>query len=823
MAIALGVAVVLAVDLANASAAKSFSMAAKQISGQASHRIVTANGLLAERYYRQLRLAVSQNSLLVSVTLLPIVTGYVEAKTQSGRLFRVLGSDPLAQLNINTVTINTVTESASLFDQADLTELLTLPYAAILPRATGIEPTFEVVSGANAKPASLAVIKRVTDPRLDNLIFMDISNAQSVLAMQGFLSHIDVIIPEGAEQAAQVNALTEQLPVGLLIQDLATQNEALQNLTASFSLNLTAMSLLALLVGMFLIYNTMAFTVVQRRELIGILRALGVSRRELFCVILGEALLLGLIGTLLGVLLGLWLGINLVDLVLQTVSDLYYALTLKTVAITPFSVTKAVLLGLVATVFASWLPALAAARVPAGSLLSRAQLEANWRSLLPTFVVLAVIAAVIGSAVLWLSKGLAAGFIAIFLLVLGCALLVPGFVYIVVWLIGHYVRQPIFAMSLRAISRHLSRTGVAIAALMVAFSATVGVGIMVDSFRHGVTLWLEEQLSADFYLRPVKIGTANTLVQADVLEQLNELQQSELIRDFSTYRWQAIQVNNQPTTLMAIDLAAGAEQSYRLLAGDEEQTWTALRDHGAVIVSEPLAYRHQLQVGDTVQLATPEGQRAFDIAGIFLDYSSEHGRILIDSKTFQRYWKDANVYSIAIYGYDDLATLRQTLQRVLGQLQPLELRSNREIYQLTLTVFDRTFTITNVLRILAIAVAFLGMLGALLALQLERQREFAILRALGMTLNEIRQLLCLQTGFMGLLAGLLALPLGLLLAALLIFVINRRAFGWSLPFQVDVMLLLQCVALAVLAAIAAALYPVWQMRRTVIADSLRYE
>ena len=194
---------------------------------------------------------------------------------------------------------------------------------------------------------------------------------------------------------------------------------------------------------------------------------------------------------------------------------------------------------------------------------------------------------------------------------------------------------------------------------------------------------------------------------------------------------------------------------------------------------------------------------------MFLDYGSEHGRILIHRHTYNAHWNDRVVNSSAIYAESgvDPNVVRQRLEHTVGPLQALVLRSNRHIQEYTLAIFDRTFTITRVLRLLAMVVAFVGVLSALMALQLERAREFAILRAIGMTPAEIARLVSLETGFMGLAAGLLAIPVGLLLAAVLIFVINRRAFGWTLPYQVDPWILVQAVVLALVAALLAGSIP----------------
>ena len=586
------------------------------------------------------------------------------------------------------------------------------------------------------------------------------------------------------------------------------------------------MSLLALVVGMFLIYNAIGFSVVQRRALLGMLRALGVSRRELLLGVLGEAFLLGLAGTLLGGLLGLWLGSGLVHLVTRTINDLYYVLAVREFFVAPWSLAKGAALGLLATLAAAWLPAREAAAVPPGLALSRTHLETRWRAALPRLVLVGLALLGGGGLILGYSRALVPGFVGLFLLIIGCALLTPPAVVGLVRL-----NRPLAArlgllarMATRDVARHLSRTGIAVAALMVAFATTVGVGVMVDSFRGGVVIWINDLLNADLYLAPPAMedsGGSETVWPA----ALAVLRETPGVAMVSTYRRVMVDLDGHPIQVMAVDLAPASQSGYHLIAGDPATAWRAFQTSEAILVSEPLAYRRGLRVGNTLDLPTDRGMRRFAIAGVFLDYGSEHGRILLHRSGYERYWREPTVGSTAVFATpgENLATLRERLQDRLGPIQPLLIRSNRDIQNRTLEIFDRTFTITNVLRLLAILVAVVGVLSALLALHLERAREFAVLRATGMTAGEIGGLVSLQTGFMGAAAGLLALPTGLLLAAVLISVINRRAFGWSLPFQVDPMLLLETLALATFAALLAGLYPIWRMARARPADALRTE
>lgn len=813
LGIALGVAVVIAVDLANTSARRGFTLAMERISGQATHRIVGGSLGVPETLYAQLRVAGGW-------TLAPVLSGYLPRADQPGALLQILGVDPFAEAPFRALSALDNDKASGAFD---LRALLLEPDAALLPETLG--ETVTLRRGGQSFTLRRAGILHGAE--LDGLIITDLASAQVLLGQPGRLSHIDLILPEGTageQRAAELRAL---LPAELRLEQPAMRNQATANLSAAFSLNLTAMSLLALVVGMFLIYNAISFAVVQRRGLLGLLRALGVSRRELFIGILGEALLLGIAGTVLGTLLGLWLGLGLVQLVTQTINDLYYVLSVREFFIDPLSLGKGAALGLLATLAAAWLPAREAADALPGAALSRTHLESRWRTLLPRLLVAAVMLLALGGLVLYLSSSLLAGFAGLFLLILGSALLAPPLVIALTTL-----NQPLVArlgllarMANRDAARHLSRTGVAVAALMVAFATTVGIGVMVDSFRGGVAIWVNDLLNADLYLAPpgIEDGSANKAHLDPAV--LAILRTTPGVAAVSSYHAVPLDLDGRPVTLVAAELAPAAQAGYHLIAGDPAQAWAAFQSGAAVLISEPLAYRRQLRVGDHLQLTTATGLRSFPIAGIFLDYGSEHGRILLHHAAYARAWQDASIGSAAVFAAPGVEprVLRQRLLERLGTVQALVIRSNRDIQAFTLDIFDRTFTITQVLRLLAILVAVVGVLSALLALQLERAREFAVLRATGMSAAEIGGLVSLQTGFIGAIAGLLALPVGLLLAAVLIFSINRRAFGWSLPFEVDPLLLLETLVLAILAALLAGLYPIWRMTRTRPAEALRAE
>jgi putative ABC transport system permease protein len=276
--------------------------------------------------------------------------------------------------------------------------------------------------------------------------------------------------------------------------------------------------------------------------------------------------------------------------------------------------------------------------------------------------------------------------------------------------------------------------------------------------------------------------------------------------------------------LVAVDAPPGAHRPFRFKEGESPDVWARF-DRGEVVVSEPFAYRHGLHAGSVVPLRTDRGERAFRVAGVYFDYASEQGTVFMDRRAYDAVFDDREVSAVALSAAPgvDADTLVRQLRARAGAGQELWIRSNRALREATLVVFDRTFAITAVLRVLALVVAFVGVLSALMALQLERARELGVLRATGLTRGQLWGLVSGQTALMGLAAGLLAIPVGAMLAAVMILVVNKRSFGWTLEMSLPPAMLLQGVAVAVAAALLAGLYPALRMARTPPAVALREE
>ncbi len=822
LGVALGVAVVVAIDLANDSARRAFAVSSETLTGKATHQIIGGPAGFPDAVYRDVRVGQGVRNAA------PVVEGYGVAPAYPGLTLHILGVDPLAE-----GPFRSYLSAQDASPRGELTPLLTTPGTALLSADTarqygiGNGDTVQVRVGTSRFAARVLALIETQDEQtrraLDGLLVTDIATAQEWLGMIGQLSRVDLIL-----EPAQVTPVQAALPAGVQLATPTARTQALQQMTAAFELNLTALSLLALVVGMFLIYNTITFSVVQRRGMLGTLRCLGVSRGQVGALVLLEAFVISLIGAALGVVLGVVLGRGLVGLVTQTINDLYFAVSVRDVSISAAPLIKGALLGVGATLLAAAVPALEATNTPPRLVQRRSSYEERVRRLAPVAAIAGGVLAAVALGMLVLpTRSLLVSFGALVCVVFGAALLTPALVLALMAAIRPVAGAALGLlgrMAVRDVTAALSRTSVAIAALMIAVSVTIGVGLMVGSFRETVARWLNSTLQADVYVSVPgqSSNRLDTVLPDAIIERLAATPGVDGIR---RYRTVSVASPAGPTQIAAMDASTTRDrQAYQFVEGDAAAVWQGF-DTGSVIVSEPLAYRRGLHVGDSISLQTARGTVAYPISGVFYDYASDQGVVMMPLERYRADWNDPQVTSLSLYAApgQDVDVLVQRLRDTAGNDDALSIRSNRALREEALVVFDRTFAITRVLQVLAMIVAFVGILAALMALQLERARELGVLRANGLTPSQLWGLVVSQTGLMGLAAGLFAVPLGVVLALVLVFVINKRSFGWSLFFQLDWSLFGQAIVLAIVAAVLAGIYPAWRMSRTSPALALREE
>jgi len=844
LGIALGVAVAVSIDLANGSALRAFGLATEAVSGRATHQIVGGPSGLPDELYRRLRVELGVRRAApivegdVAVFAEPagaqdtVGVGSEVATGRAGRSLHLLGIDPFVDGDFRSFLgagergqsrgRDTLARAADLVGRAG-TALIAASTARELGLDNGGQLTIEV--SGHRRGLTIVGLLQPADPAsaraLDGLLVTDIATAQETLGAVGRLSRIDLIVGGDAAGRELLARIAQALPPGVDLVSAGTTAGATARMILAFQWNLAALSLLALVVGMFLIYQTMTFSVVQRRPLIGSLRALGVTRAEIFGLVMSEALVIGIAGTVLGVALGFGMAQSLLRLVTRTINDFYFVVSVREVALEPVALAKSVLLGIGATALAALPPALEATAAPPRVVMTRASLEsaARRRARRAGWLGVAVLAA--GALVLAVPAGIVVGFAGLFIVMVGCALVTPAAALALLRPL-HRAAGGAFGMlgrlATRSIVAALSRTSVAMAALMIAVAAAIGVGVMIASFREAVTAWLEGTLRADIYISaPALVGSRQDATLDP--ELIARLTATPGVARVGTSRGVIVQSPRGPAQLVALDVDPARPPRWRFRSGGDAGVW----DGDAVLVSEPFANRHGIR--GVVRLHTDHGERDFRVAGVFYDYGSSAGVVIMSRRTYEAAWNDRKISGLALEaapGVDVNGLVATVRERAAGGPR-LVIRSNRALREASMEIFDRTFAITGVLRTLSLVVAFVGMLAALMALSLERTREIGVLRALGLTPRQVWGLVTAQTGMIGLLAGVLAVPSGLLLAAVLVFVINRRSFGWTMSIDPSPAILLQGVALSLLAALLAGLYPAWRMAKASPAEALRDE
>ncbi|WP_264326948.1 ABC transporter permease [Romeriopsis navalis] len=833
--IALGVAMMVSIDLANGSAQRAFGLSTDAITGKATHRVVAVSPMgVEEAVYTKLKRQVGQ------VKSAPVVEGYVKVPELGNQPMRLVGVDVFAEAPFRSYFADaTSTKSAEPQTNGNgFIEFLTQPNTVVLPKNTAAEygvslgETISVDLAGQIQPVQVVGIVEPGDQlnrrALSNFVFADIATAQELLDEVGRLNEIDLIVDNEVD-LVRVKGL---LPQGVVVETAESQKNAVQQMTAAFELNLTALSLLALVVGMFLIYNTVTFSVIQRRSMFGVLRCLGVTQGQIFILILAEAGIFSVVGSLIGIALGVVLGRSIVGLITQTINDFYFVVNVRQISLSNFTLVKGMVVGISSALIASAVPAWEAMRTAPSMILQRSSLENKVLALLPKLVLVWMGLTAGGIALLrWSSGGLVASFTGLFAVLLGAALLVPPLAAGLMQIVGPLGGQTIGVLGKlapRDILRSLSRTSVAIAALMVSVSVIIGVSVMVGSFRGTVVSWLDQTLQADIYVSPPTTTANRVLGKVDpaIVEDLRHFPGVAKAVTYNDAEVQVIDYNKSVKLISADGDVSRGERPYRWIRPDlKPDPWDALDRGEGAIISEALYLREGTEEPKTVTLQTPKGNQTFPVIAVFYDYSSDRGTVILDDDLYKQFWKDDRIASLGLFAESgvDVDDLVQQIKTTFNERQSLSVQSNVNLRQGSLEIFDRTFAITDALRLLAVVVAFIGVLSTLMSLQLEKQREIGILRSTGMTPNQLTSLTLLETGLMGLMAGVFAMPLGYGLAWILIYVINVRSFGWTLNMVLKGQYFWQALVVSVCAALLAGIYPALRLGKMNVSEAIRGE
>jgi putative ABC transport system permease protein len=835
LAVALGVAIALAIDLANATAIASFASSVNVISNHVNLQILgVGRGFDDRTILRVERIAGVQYA---SPTIEDsIVVGAKPGDAFSGEVLRVLGVDLLRPLpGDRTAAVGTpgsVVASAGapdpyvLVDEhgAFISERIATKYG--WKRGARIRG----LAGDRAVELRVAGIIPASVPGIDSsVVFVDIATAQEIFEKLGRLDRIDLIV-DAARLPAVTKAVQAVIPPGTRAIAPKVRTGEIGRMLSSFQLNLAALSYIALLVGMYLIYNTVAISVVARRPEIGTLRALGARKRGIFAAFLAEGALFGVTGSLAGLALGAVLAQLSIGAVSRTVDTLYVASHADHVIYAPLVLLKAFVVGVVLAMLSAFVPALEAAGTPPALAMRSAGYERRPKGLATRLAIVGVVLLAVAYACTFVPAvddipvfGYASGLLIIF----GGSLFAP-------LCIGALSRGGVAIFGRRSAAGQLAaanlgaspvRNSVAVASLMIAIAMMVSIAILIGSFRTTVVAWADDTLKADLFVRPLGLQDASfdSRFSPSVAKTIAKLPGVAAV---DTFRGISIPFRGRITTLGAADFSTIAERNKLRFIGvaDTQALARTLPGTTDVLISDPFSTKFHIGRGGSFRLDTPAGPTTFTVAAIYNDYSSDGGVVLLDSRTFARLYHDDSVNSIAVYAKPatDLAELRSAIVRSVLPLR-VDAQTTRELRKLVVTIFNRTFAITYALYVISITIAVLGVVSTLFALVLERRREIGLLRYLGLRTRDVRMMVYYEAAFIGLLGGALGVAVGVLLSLLLIFVINRQAFGWLIELNMPYDFLVEAMALVVVAAVVAGIYPAGVAARIRTADAVRGE
>jgi len=820
--IVLGVAVFCAIQLANDGALRAFRQGAQAFAGRATHRVYApGGGGVPESLFPQLVEAPGVRAAA------PLLRDRMQLVAPQRLPLTVLGTDPISDAAFRAFAFVPAGEGRR--DSSLLGRFLADPDALVLPvslaQRLGVQPGDALVAETPAGRRTFHVLALFRPPpgqvaAFSATVVQDVAAHQEVFGKLGRLDAISLILAPGAEAA--VRAL---LTPGLALERAGTRAERVERMSRAFRLNLETLGLFALLVAMFLIFNAASFSVAQREQTLAMLRCIGATTRTVFLALLGEALLVGAVGGVLGVLVGRVLG----ALMLRNTGATLFEVVLRvepqpaTAALDARIWAVGLALGVGVSVLGALAPAWRGARISPLGAVQGARPPGPRRFPLLAWGLAGVGALALAVLLLALpGQSLPAGLAGATALALGmaalCPLLAAGVSRVAARPLGRLLGAP-GRMGARNLGRSLGRTGVAAASLMIALALALAIEITVRSFKHTFEVWLDQAVTADIYLEP---ALEEGLPLGEAL--LTRLRAMPSVADVAVLRSRRLVLEGREVLVLAVDLPAYARHSVLpTVAVPPAQAYARL-GAGELFVSETLASPLGLHAGDALTLPTPQGPQVLRIGAVVQNYSAPQGVLYLSLPRFTALFGAAPPRRAALWLRPG-ASRSQVLAELEGMpaLGGFRITPNAALRADALRVFDRTFAITDVMGTLAAFVAFMAVVSALTALLEERMRTLGYLRAIGISRRGLGASLAIEAALLSGVAAVASWATGLAMAWVLVFVINKRAFGWTLQFLPGEGSYLRLLVLALAAGLLGSVYPIWRATRLSVTATIREE
>jgi putative ABC transport system permease protein len=825
--IVLGVAVFVGMHTANQSVLFAFNRTVDRIAGKTELQVSAG-----ETGFDESVLEAVQGAPSVRIAV-PVIEATVDSQIAGQGTLLVLGVDMTGDRSLRDYDLDAADES--IID--DPLVFLAQPDSIIVTRDfadrndIGLQSTIPLGTVLGERAFTVRGVMKSSGLSTafgGNLAIMDIYAAQRMFGRGRTFDRIDIGVQPGRTVAQVQDELRTLLGPGFQVDPPSGRGRQFEAMTAAYSVMVSISSLFALFIGMFIIYNSFAIAVTQRRSEIGILRALGATRRQVRVLFLAESAVTGLIGSIGGLLFGLLIARGIAASIGTLLSDVYgVAQRADEIATSPGLLALALAIGVVTSIVAAAIPAWQAARVDPVQALQKGKYQVLSAGESRVRVVAAAMLAAVSIGSLAAGESRAVFYVGYTLAIVAVLLLGPLLSLALARAIRPLLKgvRPIEgALAADSLIQAPRRTSASVAALMLSLALVVAFAGMARASYVSITDWMDTTLNPDLFVAPSQDIVVRTLRFPPEME--SELRATAGVMRVQAVRNARVLFRQTPVMIVATDIASVAQTVHvDPIAGDADTMYAQTAAGTGLMVSDNFAELQRLAIGDLLEIPAPHGVVKLPIVGIVTDYSDQQGTILMDRSVFMRYWRDdfVNVFRIYLAAGSDVSDVkRRILERYAGERQVFVL-TNPEVRDYIIRITDQWFALTSVQIAVAVLVAILGIVNTLTVSITDRRRELGVLRAVGGMAGQIRRTIWMEALSIGVLGLILGFAFGALNLYYILQIVHRDIAGMRLAYSIPVSTLGMLVPTILAAAFVAALWPAESAVHGSLVEALEYE
>ena len=834
--IALGVAVIVAIAVVNQSLTTSFQSTIDQIAGKAVLQVANGESGIADELFPIIRDTAGVRDVAAAVE------GFLPIAGQSGERLFVYGVDFLTD---SAIRGHQFAETDFAFDQA--LDFIARPDSIALTESLSrrlnlpLRSTVTVLSSEGRRVFTVrALLKEQGTAAVfgGSFALMDLPVAQRAFGKEGKLDIVDLTVEDGTSVDTVRQRLRERLQGAAEVERPRKRGEQIELLLTSFRVGLFFVSLIALFVGFFLIYNTVSVSVIQRRKEIGALRCLGMKRSELLRLVVTEALLLALAGSIVGAFLGALLARGALVAVGETVGNLFSLMDLRQANFSLSDIALALGSGVAVAVLAALHPAWEAVHVsPLESVRQAAWQPAgrgkkSWPNRIGIFCFLVAPALLLAAPTVNGSVArFTVGVVGMLIFLLGLAAFCPA---IITFAVGRFQQSRLGLPGLSWVELRLAsdslirspiRAGITVATMVISLAAIFTIAAFVNSVRGSLLAWVDQMVTADLIVSSGArtAGPKNVPLREDLVPELKRIPGIKVI---DLYR--LIRSSYQGKPILVESFSARDSASVRNLPmadGDGNQALREMGEGQGVIISESFQSKFGTRTGEQIELVTPSGKTSFRVIGVYIDYSSDSGSVLLDRALYKKYWRDdlLDAFDLWLEPGANQGQIIETIKQRHGERYQLFISTHSELRDAVVKIMEQSFVVNYAVEIVAVVVAIFSVINTLLASVLDRRREIGVLRAIGATQSQVSRVVVAEAACMGLIGGVLGLVAGTVMAYHHVVYNTKQLTGWTFQFFYPYDVALFSIVASVILCVLAGFAPAKQAASLPIVSAIGYE